>query len=64
MIRPPRDRFKLLILIQIFTLFALLAMPLLVRMLSFTAGKIIYALLAVVCVYLALELRRLLQGPE
>ena len=62
--RPPRDRFRVLILGQIFTLFAVLAIPLLVRMLPYTAGKVLYALLGVACVFLALELRRLLQGPE
>ena len=64
MTTPPRDRWKLLVFTQIFTLFLILAMPLLVRMLSLTAGKILYVLLTVVCVALALELRRLLQGPE
>jgi hypothetical protein len=62
--KPPRDRWKMLILTQIFTLFLLLALPLLIRMLTSAAGKILYALLALACVLLSLELRRLLQGPE
>ena len=60
----PRDRWRMLILTQIFTLFLLLAIPLIVRMLTSAAGKALYTLLAVVCVLLSLELRRLLQGSE
>jgi hypothetical protein len=61
---PPRNRTKLLILSQIFILFLVLAMPLLVRILSYTSGKVLYTLIAIACVALAIELRRLLQGPE
>jgi len=60
----PRNRTKMLILSQIFTLFLVLAMPLIIRMLAYTAGKVLYAILAVLAVILSVELRRLLQGPE
>jgi len=62
--KSPRSPWKMLILTQIFTLFLLLALPLLIRMLTSMAGKVLYTLLAVVCVLLSIELRRLLQGPE
>lgn len=60
----PRSRSKMLILSQIFTLFLVLAMPLIIRMLAYTAGKVLYAILAILAVILSIELRRLLQGPE
>jgi hypothetical protein len=62
--KPPRDRWKILVLTQIFTLFLILALPLLIRLLTSMAGKVLYALLALICVLVSIELRRLLQGAE
>jgi len=47
-----------MILIQIFTLLAVLAIPFLVRILPGAGGKILYGLLTVACVGLAIVLRR------
>lgn len=64
MMNQPRNRSKVLILSQIFTLFVVLAMPLIIRMLAYSAGKVLYTILVVAAVAIAVELRRLLQGPE
>lgn len=52
---------RLLILVQMFMLFALLLVPLLIRHLQEPWGKAVYALLAAGCVAQALRLRRAFQ---
>lgn len=47
---------------QIVVLFLVLAMPLIIRWLNGWWGKVAYTGAAVVCVVLALQLRRLLDG--
>lgn len=49
---------KLVILVQMFLLFGLLLLPLLVRMLQDPAGRIVYGLFAILCIAQALLLRR------
>jgi hypothetical protein len=48
---------RLLILTQVFTLFLLLLMPVLVRFLGEVWGKVTYSIVALLCVGLALGLR-------
>jgi hypothetical protein len=54
---PHKTTLRLLIVSQVFTLFALLLMPTLVRILDGISGKIVYALLVLISVGLALALR-------
>ena len=54
---PNKPLLRLLTLTQIFCLLILLSMPVLIRLLSETLGKILYALLAIACVGLILALR-------
>ena len=55
---------RLIILTQIITLFVLMLMPALVRLLSDTWGKSLYTLLLVVSIGLAIALRRALSSVE
>jgi hypothetical protein len=53
---------RLLIVTQTFLLFAMIGLPLLIHAMHQTAGKVLYGCVAVVCLVLALLLRRAL--PE
>jgi len=55
---------RLLILVQLFTLFVLMLMPAMVRLLSDLWGKALYALLVIVAICLALALRYALINLE
>lgn len=61
---PPKTALRLLIVCQVFTLFALLLMPTLVRILDETSGKIAYALLVLISVGLTLALRHVLASLD
>ena len=55
---------RLMIVTQTFLLFAVICLPLLIRALHQTAGKVLYGCLAALCIVLALLLRRELSGLE
>lgn len=59
-----KNALRLLIVSQVFTLFALLFLPTLMRLLNETLGKILYSGLVVACIGLSLALRRALGGLE
>jgi hypothetical protein len=52
--------FRLLIVVQTFLLFAVIALPSLIQSMHQTFGKLVYGLLAAVCIVFALLLRRAL----
>ena len=55
-----RSPLRLIILTEAFLLFAVIGLPLLIRLLHQTAGKVLYACLAAAGIALALLLRRAL----
>jgi hypothetical protein len=55
---------RLLILSQVFTLFALILMPVLIRVLNETWGRVLYTLLALAAIGFALALRYALNSLE
>jgi len=55
---------RVLIVAQVFTLFALILMPVLVKLLSDTWGRVIYTLLSLAGIALALALRYALNALE
>jgi len=55
---------RLLTVTQIFLLFAVVCLPLLIRYLQQPLGRFVYGLLAALCVVLALLLRRALTELE
>ena len=54
---PHKSLLRLLIVTQVFTLFALLLMPTVIRLLDEVSGKALYGLLVAVAVGLAMALR-------
>lgn len=54
---PHKTILRLIILTQVFTLFALLLMPTLIRLLDQTAGKVLYFLLVLIAAGLVMALR-------
>jgi hypothetical protein len=60
----PKSLLRLLILTQTFLLFALICIPLLIHFLHQMSGKLAYGCLALICVGLALLLRRELTQLE
>jgi hypothetical protein len=63
-VNPTKTILRLLIFTQVFILFFLIFMPILIRMLSETWGRVLYLLLALVTIGLALALRYALSGVE
>lgn len=61
---PTKTALRVLILSQVFTLFFLIFMPVLVKLLNDTWGRILYTLLSLTAVGLALALRYALNGLE
>jgi hypothetical protein len=55
---------RVLIVTQMFLLFAFLFLPTLLRFLNEPLGKVLYAVLVVICIGLALALRRALEALE
>ena len=55
---------RLLILSQVFTLFFLIFMPVLIRLLNEMWGRVLYTLLALAAIGMALALRYALNGLE
>ena len=55
---------RLLVLSQVFTLFFLIFMPVLIRLLNETWGRVLYTLLSLTAIGLALGLRYALNGLE
>ena len=55
---------RLLIVTQTFVLFAIIVLPTLVHLLRVPLGKIVYGILASICILLALLLHRALSGLE
>jgi hypothetical protein len=49
---------RLLVVTQIFVLFAIVALPTLIHYLQQPIGRLVYGLLAILCILLALLLRR------
>jgi hypothetical protein len=60
----PKPLLRLLILVQTFLLFAVMCIPLLVHYLRQTGGRVAYGILSVICIVLALFLRRELSQLE
>jgi hypothetical protein len=54
---PHRTALRLLIVAQVFTMFAVLLMPTIMRLLDETIGKVLYALVVLISVGLSLALR-------
>ncbi|MFA5974660.1 MAG: hypothetical protein WC859_00650 [Elusimicrobiota bacterium] len=54
---PNKTTLRLIIVTQVFTLFAVLLMPVLIRILDETSGMVLYALLILISVGLTLALR-------
>jgi len=63
-INPNKTALRLLVLSQVFTLFFIIFIPVLIRVLSETWGRVLYTLLALVAVGLSLALRYVLNGLE
>jgi hypothetical protein len=61
---PNKTALRVLILAQVFTLFFLIFMPVLVRVLNETWGRVVYTLLSLGCIGLALGLRYALKALE
>ena len=61
---PHKTVLRVLVLSQVFTLFALILMPVLVKLLSDSWGRVIYTLVSLVAIGLALALRYALNGLE
>ena len=61
---PNRTPLRVLILAQVFSLFFLILMPVLIRVLSETWGRVLYTLLSLAAIGLALALRYALNGLE
>jgi hypothetical protein len=55
---------RTLIIAQVFTLFFLIFMPVLIQVLNDAWGRVVYALLSLVCIGLALALRYALNSLE
>jgi hypothetical protein len=55
---------RTIIITQVFTLFSLIFMPVLIQLLSEAWGRVLYALLALVSIGLALALRYALNSLE
>jgi hypothetical protein len=53
-----------LVITQLFCLFLLLIMPLLIRWLSGWEGKVLYTAITAACLFLASRLREGLNGPH
>jgi len=54
----PKPLLRLLIVSQTFLLFTVICIPLLIRYLSQTGGRLVYGCLVAACIVLALLLRR------
>jgi hypothetical protein len=63
-VNPHKTILRLLIFTQVFTLFFLIFMPILVRLLNETWGRVLYLFLALVTIGLALALRYALNGVD
>ena len=61
---PNKALLRLLILAQVFALFFLIFMPVLIRLLNDMWGRVLYVLLALVAIGLSLALRYALNGLE
>ena len=61
---PHKTLLRLLILAQVFTLFFLIFMPVLIRLLNEMWGRVLYTLLALAAIGLSLALRYALNGLE
>jgi hypothetical protein len=61
---PNKTALRVLIVAQVFTLFFLIFMPVMVRMLNEMWGRVLYTLLSLVAIGLALALRYALNGLE
>jgi hypothetical protein len=61
---PHKTILRVLVLAQVFTLFMLILMPVLVKLLNDSWGRVIYTLLSLVGIGLALALRYALNGLE
>jgi hypothetical protein len=63
-LNPNKAALRLLILSQVFILFFLIFMPVLIHLLNEMWGRVIYTLLALVSIGLSLALRYALNGLE
>jgi hypothetical protein len=63
-VNPNKAALRLLIISQVFTLFFLIFMPVLIHLLNEMWGRVIYILLALVSIGLSLALRYVLNGLE
>ena len=61
---PNKTALRVLIVSQVFTLFFLVLMPVLVRLLNDTWGRVMYTLLSLAAIGLALALRYALNSLE
>jgi len=61
-LNPNKAALRLLILSQVFSLFFLIFMPVLIRLLNEMWGRVLYTLLALVSIGLSLALRYALNG--
>ena len=61
---PNKAVLRLLILAQVFSLFFLIFIPVLIRLLNEMWGRVLYTLLALVAIGLSLALRYALNGLE